>query len=84
MIGGGTVDRLRVKSGLTDFRSFLKQRKNVYFYDLEHYFVTNTYVVTIVKGVEVSELDKRSQRAELGSLPFVCWESRDPQLKHVM
>lgn len=59
LMGGGTVDRLRAKSGFTDFRSF---------------------VVTIVKGDEVSELDKRSQRAELGSLPFVCWESRDPQL----
>ena len=31
-----------------------------------------TYVVTIVKGEEVSELDKRSQRVELGSFPFVC------------
>ncbi len=40
-----------------------------------------TYVVTIVIGDEVSELEKRSQRAELGSLPFVCWESRDPQLQ---
>lgn len=39
-----------------------------------------SFVVTIVKGDEVSELDKRSHRAELGSLPFVCWESRDPQL----
>lgn len=40
-----------------------------------------TYVVTIVIGDEVSELEKRSQRAEPGSLPFVCWESRDPQLQ---
>ena len=50
---------------------------------MENYFATNTYVVTIVKGDEVSELDKRSHRAELGSLPFVCWESRDPQLQHI-
>ena len=42
-----------------------------------------TYVVTIVKGEEVSELDKISQRVELGSFPFVCWESRDPQLRHI-
>ena len=52
----------------------MKLGNNLYYY---------TYVVTIVKGEEVSELDKRSQRVELGSFPFVCWESRDPQLRNV-
>ena len=70
-MGGGPLDRLRPKSGFTDLRSFLQQQKH--FTPVNWGIIcTKTYVVTIVKGEEVSELDKRSQRTELGSLPFVC------------
>ena len=82
-MGGGTVDRVRAKSGFTDLRSFLQQQKYFTPVKLENNLYYYTYVVTIVKGEEVSELDKRSQRVELGSFPFVCWESRDPQLRHI-
>lgn len=83
LMGGGPLDRLRPKSGFTDLRSFLQQQKHFTPVKLENNLYVTTYVVTIVKGEEVSELDKRSQRTELGSLPFVCWESRDPQLRHI-
>ena len=71
-MGGGPLDRLRPKSGFTDLRSFLQQQKHFTPVKLENNLYVTTYVVTIVKGEEVSELDKRSQRTELGSLPFVC------------